>query len=126
MQTKLISIKPKLSKIWLATCLLFSLLIISISIYLGSYLGIIFVALYFLAFSFRAKYRLDIDTENSKFILYKNNKTYEVMLSNCRQITFLLTIITLSYNNTKTTLPIYLDSIPITQYKNLRMFLQWN
>lgn len=126
MQTKLISIKPRLSKIWLATYLLFSLTIIIISIFLSSYLGIIFVTLYILAFSFRPKYQFDIDTESSKFTLYKNNKAYDALLINYRQITFLLTIITLSYNNSKITLQIYIDSIPITQYKNLRMYLQWN
>ena len=71
------------------------------------------------------KYQLDIDTANSQFTLYKNNKPYEVVLINCCQITFLLTMITLKYNNSKITLPVYLDSVPINEYKNLRMFLQW-
>ena len=126
MQTKLINIKPRLSKIWLFATLLISLIIISISIFFSSYLGFIFIALYFLAFSLRAKYQLEIDTQNSKFTLYKNTKPYEALLINCRQITFLLTMITLQYNNSKITLPIYIDSVPINEYKNLRMFLQWN
>ncbi len=126
MQTKLINIKPHLSKIWLVATLLISLVIISISIFFASYLGLIFIALYFLAFSLRTQYKLDIDTENSKFTLYKNNKSYEALLINCRQITFLLTMINLEYNNSKITIPIYLDSVPINEYKNLRMFLQWS
>jgi hypothetical protein len=126
MQTKLINIKPRLSKIWLVATLLISLIIISISIFFASYLGFIFITLYFLAFSLRAKYQLYIDTKNSKFTLYKNNKAYEAILINCHQITFLLTMITLKYSNSKITIPIYLDSVPINEYKNLRMFLQWN
>ncbi len=126
MQTKLISIKPRISKIWLFVTLLISLIIASISLFFASYLGIIFIALYFLAFSLRTQYQIEIDTENSKLTLYKNNKAYEALLISCRQITFLLTMITLKYNNSKITVPIYIDSVPINEYKNLRMYLQWN
>jgi hypothetical protein len=126
MNRKLISIKPGISKIWLSVVLSASIIIIVFSLYFSNYLGMVFIIVYFLALFLRQNCQLDIDTSLNTFTLRKNGYTYSAKLINCRQITFLLTIITLQYGKHSINLPIYMDSIKLTEYKNLRMFLQWN
>ena len=126
MQTKLISINPHKSNIRLFCILLISFAALGLSIYFNIYLGLIFVIAYCLAFSTRPKYNLHIDTAKNKFTLIKNQYEYNAELIGCRQVTFLVTIITLKYNRSTINLPIFIDSTSISQYKNLRMFLQWN
>lgn len=125
MQSKFINITPKPSKLRLVCILILFAIIITISHHFNSYLGLLFILVYFTAGILRLRnYTLEIDTDNNKFTLYYRNHSYPVQLIKSSQRSFLLTLITINYANT--TLPIYFDSIPLIQYKNLRMFLQWN
>ena len=125
MQSKFINITPSQSKLRLVCILISSAIIITITHHFNSYLGLLFILVYFAAGIFRLRnYSLEIDTDNNKFTLYYRNHSYPIRLIKSSQRSFLLTLITIDYANT--TLPIYIDSIPLSQYKNLRMFLQWN
>ena len=127
MQSKLINIAPKASKLAFLWLFFVSSMVISISYYCNSYLGFLFLLIYFPARMLRlTNYELEIDTIKDELILHHRNQLYSAQLIRCRQITFLLTLITIGYAKKVITLPIYIDSIPLNQYKDLRMFLQWN
>ena len=85
------------------------------------------------------KYRLDIMTDKNKYIVYYNNIPYDANLLSVKQFSFLITTIKLhctisgsihKYSNNSNskiiTLPIFMDSVPICTYKQLRVFLQWS
>lgn len=127
MRESVIDVKPKLSKLWFLMVLIFGIIIINISVYFNSYIGILIITAYFIGLTFRpTNYKLLIDTKKDHFKIIINGKQYDAKFIKCKQVTFLLTIITLQYAKKIVNLPVYIDNIAIHKYKQLRMYLQWN
>ncbi len=124
---ELITLRPKISLIWFGLATSGMLLSIVILILLQNYLMLIFMFIYSITFIIcQIKYQLEIYPNGNKIRIYKNNRYYTAQLVKCRQLSFLLTLITLKYNDRTITFFIFMDSLSLTKYKNLRMFLQWN
>lgn len=127
MRTKIIILRPKISLVWLGLTVSSVVLSVVMLILLQSYLMILFMSIYSITFILcQIKYQIDIYPNENKIIIYKNNKHYTAQLVGCCQLSFLLTLITLKYNNRAITFFIFIDSVSLVQYKKLRMFLQWN
>mgnify|MGYP007122131775 CR=1 FL=1 len=127
MQSKLLQLHPKLSKIWLFLVAAVFFVALTSFISYHSYLLLLFIIIYALTFyKFQTGYCIKIASDTRQITLIHKNKNHVAQLVNCYQITFLLTCITLHYNNKTVTRPIFIDSLSLNQYKCLRMFLQWN
>lgn len=127
MQSKSLHLTPKLSKLWFAMVLMMTLTAIATITYFNNYLGILFILIYTITDLYCLKnYTIDITTSSNKIILWRHNNPYPAKLINCYQITCILTLVTLQYAKQTVTFPIFIDSLSLTQYKQLRMFIQWS
>lgn len=72
-----------------------------------------------------SKYQIEILENNTTLLWHKRKARTAEIVKPC-QITFLLTIITLKTLQNNITIPIFIDSTNIKQYKKLRARLLWN
>ena len=127
MQSKLIIVEPSISKIWLSIIGVLIVLSVVCWVYFDTYLLVLFVLVYIpIYFLCQTNYQLQIRTDQKQFAVKRCNKLYDAKLIDCYQVSFLLTFITLEYAHKIVTFPIFIDSIEINEYKNLRVFLQWS
>ena len=71
-------------------------------------------------------FHLDILTQEDKLIFWVKQHPYIANLVSYQQLSFILTLVTIQYNNKTITLPFWIGITPISEYKKLRAYLSWN
>ncbi|MFN7094246.1 MAG: protein YgfX [Burkholderiales bacterium] len=70
-------------------------------------------------------YQLDILVEEGKIVLWDEGAPQIAQLIKAQQLSFLVTLLSLALPSKQITIPVFIDSVKLTQYKALRVFLLW-
>ncbi|MDQ5921510.1 MAG: hypothetical protein QG673_1568 [Pseudomonadota bacterium] len=128
-QSTLIALNPKLSKLWIGLVFFIFVTGIVMAVRWHNYLCLLFILIYAGVFIvYQTNYKIHIYPSANKITVKHHHKHYQhpAQLIKFRHLGFLLTIITLYYNKQTISHLIFIDSVSLTQYKKLRMFLAWS
>jgi hypothetical protein len=115
----------KISFIWVCISGILMLSALFVAIFYHNFYMLLFITLYVISYLWSTK-NTQLLNHQSKWFVKKGQYIYKAQLIRYRQFTYLLTIITLKYNQQTVTIPIFIDSVNLQYYKSLRRLLQWH